>query len=68
MPATFADLGLLPSLSGELAAAQLVTLTEIQERALPILIAGGSVVGIAETGSGKTLTYVLPILERLKRM
>jgi superfamily II DNA/RNA helicase len=68
MPTTFTDLGLLPSLQASLAEARLVTLTEIQARALPALLGGRSVVGIAETGSGKTLTYVLPILERLKRL
>lgn len=66
MPTTFADLGLLPSLLTTLTAQQLVTLTDIQVRALPELLARRSVVGIAETGSGKTLTYVLPILHHLK--
>ncbi len=68
MPTTFADLELLPSLQGTLAARELVQLTEVQARALPELIARKSVVAIAETGSGKTMTYVLPILDRLKRM
>lgn len=68
MPSTFAELGLLPSLQATLAARELVTLTEIQARALPALLERQSVVAIAETGSGKTLTYVLPILDRLKRM
>ena len=68
MPSTFAELGLLPSLLSTLAARELVTLTEIQDRALPAMLERRSVVAIAETGSGKTLTYVLPILDRLKRM
>lgn len=68
MPSTFDELGLLPSLLATLAARELVTLTDIQARALPALLARKSVVAIAETGSGKTLTYVLPILDRLKRM
>lgn len=68
MPATFAELGLLPSVQATLAARELVTLTEIQARALPAMLERRSVVAIAETGSGKTLTYVLPILDRLKRM
>jgi ATP-dependent RNA helicase RhlE len=68
MPSTFAELELLPSLQATLAARSLVTLTDIQARALPAMLARQSVVAIAETGSGKTLTYVLPILDRLKRM
>lgn len=68
MPSTFAELPLLPSLQGTLAQQALTDLTDVQVQALPVLLDRGSVVGIAETGSGKTLTYVLPILDRLKRM
>jgi ATP-dependent RNA helicase RhlE len=68
VPTSFADLDLLPSLQGTLVAAELTTLTPIQAAALPDLLQRRSVVAIAETGSGKTLTYVLPILDRLKRM
>jgi ATP-dependent RNA helicase RhlE len=65
---TFADLDLLPSLQGTLTARAFVGLTDIQAHALPAVLARKSVVAIAETGSGKTLTYVLPVLDRLKRM
>jgi superfamily II DNA/RNA helicase len=68
VPSTFAELALLPSLLGTLAARELTTLTDVQAQALPLLLERRSVVAIAETGSGKTLTYVLPILDRLKRM
>lgn len=65
---TFSDLPILPSLKATLAEQKLTTLTEIQQRALPLLIEGRSVVGVAETGSGKTLAYVLPILHALKSL
>ena len=39
--------------------------TPIQERAIPPLLEGRDVVGIAETGTGKTAAFVLPILNRL---
>lgn len=68
MPSTFAELGLLPSLVATLSGRDLVTLTNIQALALPVMLARRSVVAVAETGSGKTLSYVLPILDRLKRM
>ncbi len=67
-PIRFADLPLLPSLHASLTAQGLDTLTEVQVRALPLLLQRRSVSVIAETGSGKTLTYVLPVLDRLKRL
>lgn len=39
----------------------------IQEKAIPPILDGKDVLGIAQTGSGKTLSYVLPILERLRK-
>ncbi len=40
--------------------------TPIQEKAFPIIISGKDVVGIAQTGTGKTFAYLLPILRQLK--
>lgn len=39
--------------------------TPIQEKALPIIMSGKDAVGIAQTGTGKTLAYLLPILRQL---
>ena len=40
--------------------------TPIQESAFPVVMSGQDVVGIAQTGTGKTLAYLLPILQTLK--
>lgn len=40
--------------------------TPIQEKALPVILSGRDMVGIAQTGTGKTLAYLLPILQELK--
>ncbi|MCD7036513.1 DEAD/DEAH box helicase [Metabacillus sp. GX 13764] len=40
-------------------------LTPIQEKAIPLLLEGKDVIGQSPTGTGKTLAYLLPILERL---
>lgn len=65
---SFADFKLLPSLKKTLAERKISQPTEIQRLALPLLLAGESVVGISETGSGKTLAYALPILHALKSL
>lgn len=65
---TFPEFGLLPSLLKTLKAQKIYTPTEIQRNAIPMLMSGQSVVGVSETGSGKTLTYALPILHLLKTL
>ena len=42
-----------------------ITPTPIQERAIPVVMAGRDVLGIAQTGTGKTAVFILPILQRL---
>lgn len=65
---TFADFNLLPTIQATLAEKNFAEPTEIQTKAMPALLAGRSVVGVAETGGGKTLAYALPILHLLKTM
>lgn len=40
--------------------------TEIQEKAIPVILAGHDVLGIAQTGTGKTAAYLLPVLMKIK--
>src|SRR6187402_70852 len=40
--------------------------TEIQEKAIPQILAGHDIMGIAQTGTGKTAAYLLPILMKIK--
>ena len=39
--------------------------TEIQREAIPRIMGGSDVIGIAQTGTGKTAAYVLPLLKKL---
>ncbi|MFB6465788.1 DEAD/DEAH box helicase [Cytobacillus sp. Hz8] len=39
--------------------------TEIQERLIPVIVKGDSAIGQSQTGTGKTLSYLLPILEKI---
>lgn len=63
---SFIDFNLLPSLQKTIAELSLTSPTEIQRRAIPMLLSGQSVVGVSETGSGKTMAYALPLLHILK--
>ena len=44
------------------------TMTEVQERTIPHLLAGKDVLGAAKTGSGKTLAFLIPSIELLCRL
>lgn len=65
---TFSDFGLLPSILKTLKEKKIFKPTEIQRNAVPLLMSNQSVVGVSETGSGKTLTYALPLLHSLKKL
>lgn len=61
----FNSLGLPEAILRALADQKHVTPTKIQEAAIPAILAGNDVVGIAQTGTGKTGAFVLPLLARL---
>ena len=62
---TFVEFGLAPELVAALAKQQIAAPTRIQQAAMPVLIAGRSAWLEAETGTGKTLAYLLPIFAKL---
>ena len=62
---TFEELGLVPPLLKALAAEGYTAPTPIQLQAIPFALAGRDVQGIAQTGTGKTAAFALPILQRL---
>jgi ATP-dependent RNA helicase RhlE len=62
---TFTELPLSPALQRKLAAAQFTNLTPIQARAIPPALEGKDVIGTAQTGTGKTLAFLIPIIEML---
>ncbi len=61
----FSDLHLHPSLLKKLAEENLTQPYPIQEKSIPAILQGKDILGIAPTGSGKTLGYVLPLLMNL---
>ncbi|MDP6342514.1 MAG: DEAD/DEAH box helicase [Alphaproteobacteria bacterium] len=61
----FSDLGLAEPIRRALSARNHIIPTPIQARAIPELLAGRDMLGIAQTGTGKTAAFALPILHRL---
>lgn len=66
MPVTFEDFNFNPQLLNAIAAAGYTEPTPIQQKAIPPIMNGQDVMGIAQTGTGKTAAYVLPLLMKLK--
>jgi ATP-dependent RNA helicase RhlE len=64
---SFNTLGLGPKLLQSITDVGYSTPTPIQSAAIPPVLAGRDLIGIAQTGTGKTAAFVLPILERLSK-
>src|SRR5580698_4290748 len=61
----FSELGLIRPIAQAVAAEGYVTPTPIQVKAIPHVLAGRDLLGLAQTGTGKTAAFALPILQRL---
>ena len=61
----FQQLGLIPPIAQAVAAEGYVQPTPIQAQAIPHVLAGRDLLGLAQTGTGKTAAFALPILQRL---
>ncbi len=66
--ATFYELGIAPKILEKLDKIKYTTPTPIQQKAIPPAINGEDIVGIAQTGTGKTLAFAIPILQRLAQV
>lgn len=62
---TFADLGLHPSILAALTAVGYEEPSPIQAQAIPMILAGHDMIGQAQTGTGKTAAFALPILSKI---
>lgn len=65
-PASFSELGYSARVLEFIQAREYERPTRIQERSLPVLLGGSSAILAAETGTGKTLAYLLPVVMRMQ--
>src|SRR5215467_11996500 len=64
---SFSELSISPSLKERLIAARFSTPTPVQAAAIPQALEGKDVIATAQTGTGKTLAFLVPVLEKMLR-
>lgn len=62
---TFADFPLVDGLKNNIAKKGYVTPTPIQDQSIPVVLQGRDIVGIANTGTGKTAAFLLPLIHKV---
>lgn len=65
---TFEDLGLQPRLAAKLAEQGITDPTAIQQKAIPHALRGQDVMGLAQTGTGKTVAFGLPLIQVIMKL
>jgi len=66
MPADFLTLGIRREINDDLRGNGIINPTPVQVQTIPVLMAGKDVIAQAQTGTGKTLAFLLPILEKIE--
>jgi superfamily II DNA/RNA helicase len=61
----FSAFGFYPELLDGIADLNFTTATPIQEQAIPIILEGKDLIGIAQTGTGKTAAFILPVIQKI---
>jgi superfamily II DNA/RNA helicase len=67
MTLSFSQLSLSPSLERAVAEMGYENMTPIQAQAIPVVLQGRDVMGAAQTGTGKTAAFTLPLLQRMMK-
>ena len=63
----YSELNLEPRLNAAVEKLNYVEMTPIQEQAIPLILAGSDVSGLAQTGTGKTAAFLVPLIEKILR-
>ena len=61
----FTELGISQQILDVLKKLKITSPTPVQEKSIPIVLAGHDLIAVAQTGTGKTLSFILPIIEKL---
>ncbi|HEX8993997.1 MAG TPA: DEAD/DEAH box helicase, partial [Candidatus Paceibacterota bacterium] len=64
---SFTDFAIDPRIAANIAKKGYVTPTAIQDQAIPVVLGGSDVVGIANTGTGKTSAFLIPLLDKVMK-
>jgi len=67
MENTFENLGIEKRLAEALGSLRITEPTEVQEKTIPLSLAGKNILAQSETGTGKTLAYLLPLIQRMEK-
>lgn len=62
---TFSDFNFNPMLLANLAKKEYINPSPIQDQAIPVGLAGGDIIGVASTGTGKTAAFLLPLINKI---
>jgi len=65
MSTEFISMGIIPELTDVLQSNGITSPTPVQKKAIPVLLSGQDVIAQAQTGTGKTIAFTLPILQRI---
>ncbi len=63
----FVSLGIIPEISEYLKKRGIINPMPIQKEVIPAIFKGRNIIGRAQTGTGKTLAYLLPLVQRIKK-
>ena len=64
---SFDGMGIAPKIIEVLDRLKFTSPTPIQHKAIPVAIEGTDIIGVAQTGTGKTLAFAIPVVQRLAR-
>ncbi len=65
---TFGGLGIAPKILDTLSRLGFTTPTSIQHKAIPVAVEGKDIIGIAQTGTGKTLAFGIPLIQQILKL